>query len=145
MDTALGPDWIALLNVWARIPFLGTAASATDEAAHLDTDWTLMAHVAPAVPVQFSVRSICLRRDPESASRTRRRRRDCTFDEGIALGSLADARRHGPRRRANPRPVYFITAVAGRRARLEQSLQLHRRNAVEFGDGTSWAIRIEHG
>ena len=130
MDASTGPDWFALVD--ARV------VSAAGPA-----DWTLLAHTTHGGPADFTVQSICLLHPPSSppsqppapqpaGARVLRPRRQCVFGERSALQAL-----DGYSRPATQPRLYFITAVAGRRARLEHSLRLHARNAADFGDSTA--------
>ena len=127
MDASTGPEWYALVD--ARV------VSATAGPA----DWTLLAHTTRGGPAHFSVQSICFLHPPPSTppqppagARGLRPRRHCVFGERSALQALDGQSRPA----AQPR-LFFITAVAGRRARLEHSLRLHARNAADFGDSTT--------
>jgi hypothetical protein len=119
-------DGQQLALVWARTVVGGPSL-----------DWTL--HVlVPSAHVQ--VRSVCARLPPVAFPA--RPWRQCWYATAAAATTTAAATAQALASAARalklpppPMPVFFVTAVAGRRTRLEHMLWLHRRNAMRNHDG----------
>ena len=118
--------------------------AATTAGSGMRVDWTLWAWLDAAHPdvVAVEVHSACSVTPAPPRARSQRPRSRCTFGHDAAIAahaaavaSLASPPPYTSDAGSDPR-VYFITAIGGRRARLEHMLWMHHRNAVEFGERT---------
>jgi len=104
---------------------------------YLMSEWTVLATVRPGYAVVPQAHAVCLVGTPSGLERRPRR---CVAGRDASVAAWTDyVRTHGALpslASLSQRPlVHFVTAVGGRRERLERMLWQHHRNAVAHGDG----------